>query len=134
MRLHPVGAAIGAWRVSNKDYSIDDGKYFIPKGSNLMFPPITYFTNSNYFEDPYEFKPSRWYKENPSKKSQEAFLPFAIGRRNCIGQTLAHAEIYSIIPRLIKEFDFSIETEGTDEFFLTLKPKGWLMVAKSLNH
>lgn len=128
LRLHPV-AATGSSRVSRKDYILDDGQCFIPKGSNLVFAPAIYFMNSKYFEDPYKFKPSRWY-ENPSKKSEEAFLPFVIGRRNCIGQSLAVAQLFSVVPHIIKKFHLKIEIEGTEEFYLTLKPKGWRLTAE----
>lgn len=145
MRIKPTVAS-GSARYSQKDYSID--KYFIPKGTLLCFPPIIYLLNEEYFEEPYKFKPSRWNtinnykdintnsedsssseeeKERQLKLQEKVFLPFAMGRRNCIGQSLALAELYSIVPRIVQKFNVRVEAEGTEEFFLTLKPKNWYL-------
>jgi len=52
----------------------------------------------------------------------DAFLPFAMGKQDCISQSLANAELHNIIPRIVSEFEFFLVEEGTVDFFLTLKP------------
>ena len=78
--------------------------------------------NKNIYEDADSFKPSRW--ENPSELEKSGFLPFAVGQQNCAGQALANAELHCVLARLIQEYDFSVEEEGTAEFSLILKPVG----------
>ena len=41
------------------------------------------------------------------KDKKEAFQPFNVGPRNCIGINLAYAEMYIILRRLMWEFDLS---------------------------
>ena len=36
---------------------------------------------------------------------KEAFQPFNVGPRNCIGMNLAYAEMYIVLARLLWEFD-----------------------------
>ena len=57
--------------------------------------PIT--THPKYFENSQEFDIDRWMKT----KSNDGFIPFSGGRRNCIGQHLALIETKLILIYLI---------------------------------
>jgi cytochrome P450 len=61
---------------------------------------------------------------------KEAFMPFAAGPRRCPGQPLAEAEVYSVLPRLIQEFEFTVESKGRLENFVTLHPVGAKLMAR----
>lgn len=53
--------------------------------------------------------------ERPSwakNDEREAFAPFSIGPRNCIGKTLAYAEMKLILTRLMLHFDFELLNDG----------------------
>ena len=63
--------------------------------------------DSDYFEDPFEFKPERWLKENPIKNPY-MYLPFSSGVRNCIGQHLALIETRIILAELISRHRFKL--------------------------
>ena len=52
----------------------------------------------------------------------DAFNPFSLGKQNCLGQSLAQAETFAIVARIVTKFELSVENEGTVDFFLTLKP------------
>ena len=85
-------------------------------------------------EDVYEnaeaFNPSRW--DNPTKAMNDAYSPFAMGKQDCIGQSLANAELHSIIPRIVSEFELFLVEEGTVDFFLTLKPVNTMLRARKI--
>lgn len=49
------------------------------------------FRNPDIFEDPESFIPSRW--EHPTQEMNDAFNPFSLGKQNCLGQSLAKAEV-----------------------------------------
>jgi len=51
-------------------------------------------------------------------------LTFGLGNRNCIGQSLATAELDSVLPRLVARYNMHLESEGELDFFLTLKVNG----------
>ena len=56
--------------------------------------------------------------------------PFGLGKQNCVGQSLAKAEIFSIVAKIISEFDLSVEDDGAVDFFLTIKPVGTMLRAR----
>ena len=121
MRLIPVGDPGPAFQ-TGRDISCKEGSMIIRKGTNCFMPFILPHRNQSVFKDPDVFRPERW--EMADKPMHEAFMPFALGKRNCIGQSLAVAELYSVLPRLLAEYTFDVETEGELEFFLTLKYVG----------
>ena len=128
MRLHPVAAA-GSIREAGRDF-ITSRNEIIPKGSICFLPFILQFRNKDIFVEPDKFIPDRW--ETPSKEMVDALNPFSLGKQNCLGQSLAQAETFSIVARIITKFELSVETEGTVDFFLTLKPVGAILKAVRL--
>jgi len=139
MRLHPV-AALGSIRVPTKDVYYRDATknkestiITIPKGTTVFVPQILLNQNPAYYPNPDKFLPSRWEKNNYDDKSDAgnaldsalaAHMPFSLGRRNCVGQSLASAELHSVLARLVVDYDFTVEDEGRVEYFITLKPLG----------
>mmetsp|Transcript_17566 Transcript_17566/g.26281 ORF Transcript_17566/g.26281 Transcript_17566/m.26281 type:complete len:428 (+) Transcript_17566:592-1875(+) len=129
MRLHPVVAG-GPKRTIGKDIVIDGGA-ILQKGTIVDMPLILLLRNSNIFEDADSFIPSRW--DNPTQEMKEAFIPFALGKQNCIGQSLANTEIYSLVPRICSEFELELVDEGETSFFLTLKSENTMIKAKKIS-
>lgn len=127
MRFRPVVAGVG--RIANVDTLVKQRgsglDFVIPKGTPIVLPNLSKHMDSEYYEDPDVFKPSRW--ENPSKNAIAALIPFGLGQRNCLGQSLAKAELHSVLAVLCTEYHFSVQTEGTSEHRLTTKPKGFLL-------
>lgn len=124
MRLRPVSPGIGV-RVIGKDFYLKDKAMVIPKGSHVMFPSMV-MTRSGV-ENPEEFRPSRW-ADHPDRN----FLAFSTGKRNCIGQSLALAEVTWVLSRLCAKYDFEVVEEGKAEFCMTLKCVGAKLTAKHL--
>ena len=122
MRLRPVSPGIGV-RMIGKDFYLKDEAIVIPKGSYIMFPSM--ILTRHDVKDPEVFRPSRW-TEHPTR----TFLPFSTGKRNCIGQALALAEITWVLSRLCAKYDFDIEDEGKAEFCATLKCVGARLKAR----
>ena len=61
---------------------------------------------------------------------KDAFLIFSAGKQNCLGQSLANAELNCILPMILSKVELEVVEEGTTEFFLTLKPKGAILKPK----
>jgi cytochrome P450 len=116
MRLRPVSPGIGV-RMIGKDFYLKDKAIVIPKGSYIMFPSM--ILTRYGVEHAEEFRPARW-TEHPDR----TFLPFSTGKRNCVGQALALAEITWVLSRLCAKYDFKVEDEGKAEFSSTLKCVG----------
>mmetsp|Transcript_3023 Transcript_3023/g.6618 ORF Transcript_3023/g.6618 Transcript_3023/m.6618 type:complete len:512 (+) Transcript_3023:88-1623(+) len=129
MRLHPV-AAMGSARQAGREFKFknDDGSsdLQIPIDAFMWINFFAMFRNKKYFgEDADVFRPCRW---KNADIGQRAYMPFSLGVRNCVGQTLANAEMNTVLSILLARYDFTIDEEGEDDFFLTLKPKGTKLI------
>lgn len=120
-RIIPV-AALGSIRTTGRDLSFNNGSIVIPKGATCFLPMILPHHNEETFKDPENFRPERWEKEDD--KMRAALMTFSLGIRDCVGKSLAVAEIYSVLPRLLTDYKFEVEEEGILDFFLTLKYVG----------
>ena len=129
MRLHSV-AATGTVRVVKKDFISDSGS-LIPKESLVFLPINMAMCNSKVFDDANEFIPSRW--DDPSEDMNDAFLPFAAGKQNCVGQSLANAEMHNVIPKICSKFELEVECEGETRYNLTYQPYKTFLKAKHIN-
>lgn len=83
----------------------------------------------NLWQDPEKFLPERWLEDDPfgeKEKLKELFFPFALGKRNCVGQNLAKMELKLVLATLLRAFRFELqmgaEEEVVRDYFLTLKP------------
>lgn len=126
MRLWPVSAP-GPFRQVGRDYVVKrrdptEKDIIIPKGSAVFMPIICLFRNETIFENHERFVPSRW--ECPTEDMKKAWMPFAVGGRNCIGQSLAMCEMQSILSKLCAGYNFEVVEEGSLDFFLILHPVG----------
>ena len=128
MRLYPVASG-GSVRIIGRDFVSSEG-YLLPKGSIIFMPFVINLRNPAVFDKADSFIPSRW--ENATKEMNESFYPFSMGKQNCIGQSLATAEIHTIIPRICSEFEVELVDEGRPEYFLTWKPMKTMLKAKRL--
>ena len=128
LRLHPVAGA-GVGRTILRDYITDDN-LFLKKGSIILLPLIVQFHNHNVYKDPESFLPSRW--DDPTKEMNDSLTPFIVGPRNCVGSSLANAEINTIIPAICSQFEFELEEEGYMDNFLTMKTINTMIKVKKL--
>mmetsp|Transcript_12121 Transcript_12121/g.28039 ORF Transcript_12121/g.28039 Transcript_12121/m.28039 type:complete len:100 (+) Transcript_12121:60-359(+) len=83
------------------------------------------------FQDPDEFLPQRW-AENPPQAMQSAWLSFGAGKRNCIGQNLALTEIRTILAALCRDYEWTIQDAGHQEFYVTLKTVNTMLRAQKV--
>jgi cytochrome P450 len=113
LRLYPVIPNVT--RVCSEDVHIkDEGiNVTLPKGITLMISMIVMNKDPEVWENPNEFRPSRF--ENKASadftSAKDGYFPFAYGTRICIGNTLAQIESGIILTHLMRKFTFS-EVKG----------------------
>ncbi|KAI8143148.1 cytochrome P450 [Fennellomyces sp. T-0311] len=104
LRLNGSGA-IGAERIADKDMLLD-GRVFVPKGTLLHVNLYHTETDPAYWPEPESLIPERWMEGSSIPADQEAYLPFSIGARNCIGKHVALQEMRLAIGNLVKLYSF----------------------------
>ncbi|XP_042870721.1 cytochrome P450 2L1-like isoform X2 [Penaeus japonicus] len=82
--------------------------YTIPKGAVLLGHQEGCHMDPAYWEKPYEFHPEHFLDDQGKVLSKkEGFLPFGLGRRQCLGESLARMEIFVLLSALLQNFTFS---------------------------
>ncbi|XP_058837417.1 probable cytochrome P450 9f2 [Topomyia yanbarensis] len=120
-------------RFCTKDYTYDDGagtRFVIEKNQVLVIPIIAIHNDPKYYPNPDRFDPERFSAENKAKLNPDAYIPFGVGPRNCIGSRLALMEVKAVIYYLMKDFSFE-PTEKT-QIPVRLSRKGYFLQAKSV--
>ena len=105
-----------------KSHNANEKDIMIPKGSAVFMPILCLFRHPDIFADCDSFVPSRW--EQPTEAMKQAYMPFAVGKRNCIGQSLAISEMQYISSRLCSKYHFDVVEPGDFDFTLVFHPVG----------
>ena len=104
LRLYGVAAFIG--RDALEDDVLPHSKIVVPRGSYIVVGLIaTHRSKELYGADAEEFRPQRW--ADPlldGKLGASGFMPFSIGKRNCIGKDFAMYEMMIVLAVLVRNF------------------------------
>uniref|UniRef100_A0A670YDY7 Cytochrome P450 family 2 subfamily W member 1 n=1 Tax=Pseudonaja textilis TaxID=8673 RepID=A0A670YDY7_PSETE len=80
--------------------------YFLPKGT-MVIPSLTsVLLDQSQWETPHEFNPSHFLDPSGNFVKKDAFVPYSLGRRNCIGESLAKMELFLFFTGLLQKFTF----------------------------
>ncbi|KAL0938610.1 trichothecene c-15 hydroxylase [Colletotrichum truncatum] len=116
LRMYPP-VPTGIMRRVSEGEGLFLGQY-VPKGTLVQVWHWPVFHNPEHFTLPDSFIPERWLDNSRfTSDKKEAFQPFSVGPRNCIGRNLAYAEMRLILARMIWNFDMKLseESRGWDE-------------------
>ncbi|XP_070562923.1 sterol 26-hydroxylase, mitochondrial-like isoform X1 [Ptychodera flava] len=100
MRLHPP--VINISRIVEKEVTV--AGYHMPAGTLFAGQTWLMGRDPEYFEDPLEFQPERWIRDEKEHFYGFKSLPFGYGPRMCIGKRLAELEIHLALARLCQKF------------------------------
>ncbi|XDG09714.1 hypothetical protein ABKA04_009329 [Annulohypoxylon sp. FPYF3050] len=76
----------------------------VPEGFVVGMSHLAIHFDQNIFERPYEFAPERWMGES-GKELNHWLLSFSKGRTDCIGKTLAYAEMHIVLANLFTRYE-----------------------------
>ncbi|EDV18742.1 uncharacterized protein TRIADDRAFT_34712 [Trichoplax adhaerens] len=102
-RLHPTVPILGY--TLGEEMTVEG--YTFPKGMDIEFPSYVFHHDPNWWEEPWKFNPERFTAENSKGRDPYAFMPFAVGTRNCIGQNFALQELKSVVAKILQRFELS---------------------------
>ncbi|MGW5657239.1 cytochrome P450 [Streptomyces humi] len=75
--------------------------HLIPAGADVVWSPYLHQHDPDYFPEPETFDPDRWTPEQRTA-ARGAFLAFGDGRRKCIGENFAWAELQIILATVLQ--------------------------------
>ena len=101
LRLYPPVGFFA--REAKKDTQVRDK--LIKKGSGVLIAPWLIHRHEEFWTNPHGFNPSRF--EGEYKK--DAYLPFGVGERICIGQGFAMQEAILILANILKTYKLELE-------------------------
>ena len=115
--LHETHRAIGhvpLGVVREAQADIQAGPYHIPKGATVLAGLYFIMKDPDHFKDPEKFNPDRFLDPVTQKFiPNERVIPFGLGKRNCIGQTLGDQEFYLFVGGLLSVFQIQ-QVPGTE--------------------
>jgi len=129
MRHSPIGGG-GTTHETFKDVVI--GGYLIPKGTRINTNTNAIQQDSRYVESPEAYEPERWLPDAVARRKgtehevldhKVMSTPFGFGPRMCLGGRLAKNEIFSLVTRLVQDWEFTVESDYTrKDMKLLLQP------------
>ncbi|KAL7644652.1 UNVERIFIED_CONTAM: hypothetical protein RMT77_004193 [Armadillidium vulgare] len=105
-------APLGGFRTVTNDTKF--GGFTIPKDAIVGMMAGSVHFDSKYFEFPKEFRPERFINAEGKFESPKEFLmPFGIGKRQCLGESLGRMELFIFLTTMLQELKFSVPPNQT---------------------
>lgn len=86
LRIWPPAANTDRMCVKAYDYNDGTNRFRIDKGTSIWIPIYSLHHDPKYFPNPKKFDPERFSEANKDSIAADAYMPFGIGPRNCIGK------------------------------------------------
>ena len=93
--------------------SVSVGPYVIPKGATVFPSIMNVLRDPEYFSNPHKFDPGRFLDQNNEFQNDEHVIAFSVGKRYCLGQSLAEKEFFLFFTGLMHRFDINKSPEET---------------------
>ncbi|NXG54775.1 CP2J6 protein, partial [Hemiprocne comata] len=108
--------------------------FHVPKNTTILANIDSVLSDPGKWETPDQFNPGHFLDKDGNFVNREAFLPFSIGHRVCMGELLARMELFVVFSTLLQAFTFTLP-EGVKEvntklvFGSTMKPPPYQLCA-----
>ncbi|ROL51019.1 Cytochrome P450 2J2 [Anabarilius grahami] len=93
------------------------GQYSIPKGTIVTGSLTSVLFDESEWEMPHSFNPGHFLDAEGNFRRRDAFLPFSLGKRVCLGEQLARMELFLFFSSLLQRFTFSSPAEKYGKIF-----------------
>ncbi|KAI5459347.1 cytochrome P450 [Mariannaea sp. PMI_226] len=112
LRLHPA-TQLPLERVVPEGGVTISGHYFPPGTIVGINSWVAHYDPRFFGEDADTFRPERWLNVSQDEITlmNQYWMPFGLGSRTCIGRHVSMLEISKLIPKLIRDFEFSLNSQ-----------------------
>ncbi|XP_060071846.1 cytochrome P450 2J6-like [Ylistrum balloti] len=86
--------------------------FIIPKNAMIIPNLDSVLGDAAVFPEPETFDPTRFLDADGMFVSDKRMIAFSIGRRVCLGESLARLELYLFVTSLVQKFDLQLEHSG----------------------
>ena len=109
LRYHCAGPILIP-RSTTKDVIFRD--YHLPANTFVMVNMWSCMRDPAYWEDADKFEPKRFIDSDGNYKCKNlAMMPFSVGKRACIGESIARLQMFLIFTSLMQKFHFSLASK-----------------------
>ncbi|XP_014674274.1 PREDICTED: cytochrome P450 18a1-like [Priapulus caudatus] len=110
------------------------GGYTIPAGTTIFPNLYAVHTDPKLWPEPAAFRPERFLSLDGKVLIPEGFVPFSVGKRKCLGESLAKMELFLFFTCLLQKFSFQLpdgaaQPDMKGVLGITLTPKPYKLCA-----
>ena len=110
----------GALLHSNKK-SVVIGGYVLPPGTAINSSMNSFLMDPETFPEPDKFIPERYLDNNGKFSPHPNIIPFGVGKRRCLGESLAKTELFIFFVGLMQKFEIQLSNK-TDVLSTKYRP------------
>ena len=92
------------------------GGFTIPRGAEIISLLMAVHMDEKHFPEPEVFRPERFLDEQGHVKPSRALMPFSVGKRSCLGEALARAELFLFVTALLQRYSLRFPDGFTHDF------------------
>uniref|UniRef100_A0A915N865 Unspecific monooxygenase n=1 Tax=Meloidogyne javanica TaxID=6303 RepID=A0A915N865_MELJA len=85
-----------------KDTKVD--KWLLRKGQPIVAQISVVLVDPNIFSDPKSFRPERFLDKNGNLLKSDHLIPFGLGKRQCLGESLARMELFLFFANIFNRY------------------------------
>ncbi|XP_076694381.2 cytochrome P450 2A13-like [Callospermophilus lateralis] len=101
--------------------------FFLPKGTDVICMLGSLLNDPKFFSAPEDFNPQHFLDDQGQLKRIDAYVPFSMGKRSCLGKGLATMELFLLFTTIMQNFHFKCPLE-TQDIKMSSKPQGFTRV------
>ncbi|XP_043240386.1 cytochrome P450 2J4-like [Amphibalanus amphitrite] len=103
------------------------GGYHLPAGVQVIGNAYSVHCSAELFPEPFQFRPERFVDAQGQFKPDRNVMPFSVGKRQCLGEAMARAELFLFLTGLLQNFSFAWPEGETHDFLEDVKNPSFVL-------